>query len=112
MINKQFKFEGKILNSEMLKNLKPKFWFFKVQYDLKGQDQAHQVSNSSEIFMQSIDLQGSVMFRPMTCQTKWFFRLLVFRNNARCFRIFFLGILLDLNSTNIVNHETKLKCFT
>ena len=45
MINKQFKFEGKIQNG--FKNLTPRP-MFQGQFDLEDQGQVHQVSNSSE----------------------------------------------------------------
>ena len=43
MINKQFKFEGKILTVKFLKNLKPKFFMFQGKFDLENQGQGHKV---------------------------------------------------------------------
>ena len=36
MINKLFKFEGKILNGYIFKNLKPKFWMLQ-EIEVQGQ---------------------------------------------------------------------------
>ena len=49
MINKQFKFEDKILKFK--KKLKPKFSMFQGQFDLEDKCQDHQCSNSSGTFM-------------------------------------------------------------
>ena len=43
MINKQFKFEGKILNGYIFKKIKPKFWMFRGQFDLEDQFQGQSV---------------------------------------------------------------------
>ena len=50
MINKQFKFEGKILNgyTGILKKMKTKFWRLQGQFDLEDQGQGRQFSNSSQ----------------------------------------------------------------
>ena len=49
MINKKFKFDGKILNGSIFKKIKPKFRMFQGQSDLENQGQVHQVLNSSKI---------------------------------------------------------------
>ena len=69
MINKQFKFEGKIpkgyTGTAVLKKLKPKFWRFQGQYDLKDQGQGHQL-NKLTCSQGMTQLMSATKMRPIS----------------------------------------------